>query len=395
MGAVLCAPVRSQLLSRVGDKRFRVGAAQMQGFRTEMEDAHCICLNLEGHPNVSFFGVYDGHSGDKVSKHLAKHLHNHISHVGPGLEDQALQQAVVEFDLEVGKFSNMRDNGSTCIFALVQPHNEDSGQEESSKEKLWKVTVANVGDSRAMLIRADGKLVSLTTDHKPSVRSEAKRIQTAGGFVQNDRVDGDLAMSRAIGDFKYKKNADLGPLAQKVIALPTISHDVVYPGDRLLVVCDGIVERIDNKEVAKFVHATHKRHEKDPAEVMRLLNLYSLARGSTDNHSAMLVCFDNGVSYDGPDVFMPGPFSAWKEDRSFKTAYIKNAQAWGQSSDNLPSLIAEGDASNPEDWRKVSRVSTNWMAWLPAALLLTLLAMVLYNMDHPSSLWGSNYSDEE
>lgn len=389
MGSILAAPIRSQLLSRAGDARFRVGASQMQGFRSEMEDAHRICLELEGHPGVAFFGVYDGHSGDQVAKHLAKELHHHIARLGPGLEDEELQQALVDFDLEVGKTS-LRDSGSTCVFVLVRPLEDDGGETKGS----WRITAANVGDSRAMLIRKGGAVVSLTEDHKPSVRGEDRRIRTAGGFVQNDRVDGQLAMSRAIGDYKYKGNPRLGPLAQKVIALPTLTHSVAHPGDRLLIVCDGIVERISNKEVAKFVHATHRRNENDPAQVMRELNLYSLARGSTDNHSGVLVCFENGVNYAQPDTFVAGPLSRWKGDKAFVTAYLKNANAWGQSGDSLLKLIAEADKTMPADWRQVSGPS-DWMDWWPAFVLFVLVTLLLYEMARIHFRTGSDHSDGE
>jgi protein phosphatase PTC1 len=48
---------------------------------------------------------------------------------------------------------------------------------------------ANAGDARAVLCRS-GKAVRLTYDHKGADKQEAKRIQDAGGFVLNNRVNG-------------------------------------------------------------------------------------------------------------------------------------------------------------------------------------------------------------
>ena len=59
---------------------------------------------------------------------------------------------------------------------------------------------ANSGDSRAVLM-SKGKAIPLSFDHKPSNEDETKRIEASGHFVEDDRVDGNLALSRAIGDF--------------------------------------------------------------------------------------------------------------------------------------------------------------------------------------------------
>ena len=46
----------------------------------------------------------------------------------------------------------------------------------------------------------------LSLDHKPGNDAEIKRIQAAGGWVEFNRVNGNLALSRALGDFVFKKN---------------------------------------------------------------------------------------------------------------------------------------------------------------------------------------------
>ncbi|GMH80649.1 hypothetical protein TL16_g08635 [Triparma laevis f. inornata] len=79
------------------------------------------------------------------------------------------------------------------------------------------IICANAGDSRSCYKKSSG-VVPLSDDHKPYNATEASRIETAGGYVSMKRVDGDLAVSRALGDFQYKDCPDLSAESQKVTA---------------------------------------------------------------------------------------------------------------------------------------------------------------------------------
>lgn len=67
---------------------------------------------------------------------------------------------------------------------------------------------ANAGDSRTLLC-SNGKPYPMSTDHKPEDDIEYKRITEAGGFISEGRIDGNLNLSRCIGDFEYKKDPNL------------------------------------------------------------------------------------------------------------------------------------------------------------------------------------------
>ena len=47
----------------------------------------------------------------------------------------------------------------------------------------------------------------MSYDHKPDVVSERKRVIAAGAHVEDGRVNGVIAVSRAIGDWEYKKQS--------------------------------------------------------------------------------------------------------------------------------------------------------------------------------------------
>jgi protein phosphatase PTC1 len=90
---------------------------------------------------------------------------------------------------------------------------------------------ANAGDARGVLCRA-GKAVRLTYDHKGSDKQEAKRITDAGGFVVSGRVNGVLAVTRALGDSSMK---------EFVVGAPyTTETELCEEDEFLILACDGV-----------------------------------------------------------------------------------------------------------------------------------------------------------
>jgi serine/threonine protein phosphatase PrpC len=77
------------------------------------------------------------------------------------------------------------------------------------------IICANAGDSRSVM-GTNGTTVELSYDHKPTNPEEKSRIENAGGTVTNKRVNGDLAVSRALGDYGYKKTTRCRPEEQQV-----------------------------------------------------------------------------------------------------------------------------------------------------------------------------------
>jgi len=98
---------------------------------------------------------------------------------------------------------------------------------------LYKTTlyVANAGDSRTILSR-DGQPLMLSIDHKPDLVGEKTRIEKAGGFVSDGRVNGNLNLSRALGDLEYKGEKKLKAEEQLIIAYPEVTKTELTPQDK-------------------------------------------------------------------------------------------------------------------------------------------------------------------
>jgi len=123
------------------------------------------------------------------------------------------------------------------------------------------IVCANAGDSRAVLCRAGGA-VELSQDHKPERAEERRRIEAAGGRIEEIhvatrvfyRVNGNLSLSRAIGDMEFKKSLELGPEQQVVCSTPDVVLMLRAEDDEFIVLaCDGVWDVKTSQEVCDFV----------------------------------------------------------------------------------------------------------------------------------------------
>lgn len=145
------------------------------------------------------------------------------------------------------------------------------------------VICANAGDSRAVLSR-NGRAVPLSRDHKPNDKNERKRIEAAGGVVKEIcpagargrtqyRVNGDLNLSRALGDLRHKTRADLRPEQQAVAATPDVHIEGREGGDEFVVIaCDGVWDVRTNTQVCDFVRQGIRQGEQLSSIIERLLD---------------------------------------------------------------------------------------------------------------------------
>jgi serine/threonine protein phosphatase PrpC len=82
------------------------------------------------------------------------------------------------------------DSGSTASLALISPcavpsASGSNGSSDSSSSSItgWRLAVANLGDSRALLVGADGSVQELSEVHNTGNPSELERLLAAGAQV--------------------------------------------------------------------------------------------------------------------------------------------------------------------------------------------------------------------
>ncbi|XP_069881600.1 protein phosphatase 1B isoform X3 [Dipodomys merriami] len=296
MGAFLDKPKTDKHNAHGAGNGLRYGLSSMQGWRVEMEDAHTAVVGIpHGLEDWSFFAVYDGHAGSRVANYCSTHLLEHITTnedfraVGkpgsaqePSVENvkNGIRTGFLKIDEYMRNFSDLRNgmdrSGSTAVGVMISPTH---------------IYFINCGDSRAVLYR-NGQVCFSTQDHKPCNPREKERIQNAGGSVMIQRVNGSLAVSRALGDYDYKCVDGKGPTEQLVSPEPEVYEILREEDEFIILACDGIWDVMSNEELCEFVKSRLEVSD-DLENVCNWVVDTCLHKGSRDNMSIVLVCFPN------------------------------------------------------------------------------------------------------
>lgn len=316
-------PVESTVVERQSSKGFRVAVAEMNGWRNSMEDSHLIYMKEEW----AFFGVFDGHGGEKCSAFVSNRIREELDKKGCPKDDEVVKELILGVDQDF--LDTQQPSGSTATMCIV--HLPTGG----GKHKL---RVINAGDSRVLLGRRDGTIVDgggtdqgLTNDHKPNEPAEQERIYRCGGFVEVRsgncaRVNGDLAVSRGFGDAEYKKTGGPGPEDRPVTANPEMGTFECDADDFLLLVCDGVSEGdFPNPEVVKFVAQCLKEND-DLGAAAKAVCHKSVEMNSKDNVTCMIVTFIDPKQPEHSTEFIPGAITGCRKNKSFLAAYTAMAQ---------------------------------------------------------------------
>jgi serine/threonine protein phosphatase PrpC len=190
-----------------------------------MEDAVAVVPRARcGH---LFALVLDGHSGSAAARYLADALYPALSAAlaaaGDGASD-AGEGVSCPADLApplAKAFASVDAALLRHLAALPDPAEREAGATATVLlAGRGRLVAANVGDSRAVLCRA-GAPLDLTTEHRvdgrsPASAGEVARVEAAGGWVDDGRVLGVLAVSRAFGDGGLKRGGVKATLKQGV-----------------------------------------------------------------------------------------------------------------------------------------------------------------------------------
>lgn len=264
-------PGRRPQTKRLELPQLTVGIGQSVGRQREHnEDAlFTLTSNQVGEYSPSPFGLYiiadgmGGHQHGEIASNVSvRAMANHIlhriylRHFGLSQEplDESIQEIMQAGALEAHQaiLKNAQGGGTTLTAALVLGD---------------RLTITHVGDSRAYVIHADGRMQSLTHDH-----SLVKRLEELGQITAEEAA------------IHPQRNVLYRALGQGEPFEPDVGTFPIPRGGYLLMCSDGLWGVVPEREIFNIISTAP-----DPQQACQLLIDAANAAGGPDNISVILV----------------------------------------------------------------------------------------------------------
>ena len=315
---LLKEPIKEKELSNDENDILRYGSCGMQGWRKRMEDSHIIDISQGENRRFNIFGVFDGHGGKEVSTFVKLHFTKTFLS-NKKLKTDHIKQTIIETFLQMdelmqepegikelkilAKKSQEEDDIFAKKYGIVETQMDLYIKTLLSKDsniafsrgctacvciidnKTKKMYFANVGDSRVILCKK-GKAFRMSIDHKPELELEKNRIRKAQGWINDyGRINGNLNLSRCLGDLEYKNNKNLSAQEQIITAYPDVIEEKMSKENEFIIIgCDGIWDCIQDQDACDIIIKKVNSPGVDPFKV----NLSQILAEICDNICAKI-----------------------------------------------------------------------------------------------------------
>ena len=298
--------------------------AHAQGRQPSMEDAHMVdkidVMTNGAQEEMQISAVCDGHGGSGWSNYVAVNIGERLKvrlkeFNQNGLTDvgiwNALKIAMVDLDLDLTA-QGRPDRIAIEDHPQYESYKKNNMLDEIPEEELYDKSgttinlavringdlwIANVGDSRAILVNDDGdmlqisedaSMLQISDDASPNDSYYQTPIEARAGKVRGDKVvspdrSSSIAVARALGDTQFEGAISARP---KITKIP----QSMLNNATLIQVCDGVPEVSSSVDIAQKVH---NWLGKEDATKNAALDLIASAyqAGSSDNLSAIVTKF--------------------------------------------------------------------------------------------------------
>jgi serine/threonine protein phosphatase PrpC len=260
---------------------FTCSAAEEQGVRSSMEDAHFFKEIPEG----AITGVFDGHGGQEVSDIACDLFQKGFSDAltqTQGNVHQAFEKLIHDIHKHIALRPYLDKIGSTAIVCFID-------------KQSHRIYTATLGDSEANIYRyinGELKSIPLSCVRDWSSKHDAKRAAVAlkqpelatewpkipGKHLRFPSPYEGVNVSRAIGDVELTGTEE----TPGVIHKPKITMNQVKPGDILILACDGLKDYVSEEDIIQNL-----RDAKDPAQALVKFSIQD--KQSQDNVSVVAI----------------------------------------------------------------------------------------------------------
>jgi serine/threonine protein phosphatase PrpC len=228
-----------------------------------MEDFILSINNFDHEVLHHLFCVFDGHGGDETAKLCVKRFPEIFRKClleNPSNYELAIKNSFHIMDQEIAKMDK-KETGNTGTIVFI------------NNKMLY---CANIGDSSCCLLGKTNEFI--TIEDKCTNNNEIKRIEKVGGKIIDDRINGELAISRCFGDYDLKNK---GLISEPHITKKLIDNNLNY----CILASDGVWDTLNLDDVSKITNE-NKNHFND---IAKIIVETAMKKGSEDNISCIVI----------------------------------------------------------------------------------------------------------
>ena len=370
-------------------------------------------------PNCSFFGLYDGHGGSRACDFLRDNLHKYIINdkYFPINPQKAIANGFIYAEKNFLKSYKGIDSSGSCAIVVVVIENRvyianvgDSRAILSSKNgsKFYALSRDHrPGDEKEYkrILDAGGKIYKTEYEYpsKSLYNNNNNNNYNNGNSVYNRRANnnyilnnnkinnknsnsnnnkininynktssiigplrvspGKLSVSRTIGDIEAK-DPKFGGNPNVIISIPEIKYfDNTDKNDFILIFCDGVYEKLKNKDIIDCIwkEITEKEfidiHNMAGYSIEKLINK-CINEDSSDNLTVIMICLKNYEKMKHIENQIPQTENI-EQMKTKKLNLLTNIKKRSQSKKPLSMLLTKLIHNNSQNVKKVINVKNN------------------------------------
>ena len=342
---IISNKIKNINISSENNSKISYTKIEAQCYREYMEDASIALLNFD--TNSSLFGVFDGHGGNLISNFVSQNFDKILLNnekYKKGKIEESLIETFIKFDdlLKNPEIDNIiyecdiKSNGdnnsliqSFQSFSTIDSENNNEFNDIifSKNYKLKKpkkeifdhigfnmgttaniillkgnyLYIANAGDCISYMYY-NKKAIKLNNEHHINLTEEKNRILKSGNKIINNRINGRLNLTRAIGDLSFKNNNEIPYYEQAVIAVPEVNKIEINNNINFIVMgTDGFWNYINPQKLCEKIDLECKKGKNIEKITKKIFNMiyYKLIKlnpEKTDNITFLIIKLEDLIN---------------------------------------------------------------------------------------------------